>query len=54
LTDEHAHHVVCLVTLAAELRSIEDQIVAMEEILQLVSPPEDALALGWPLPGRAE
>ena len=46
LTDKHARDAVYVVTLAAELRSIEDKIVAMEEALQLVSQQEDALALG--------
>lgn len=46
LTDKHARDAVYVVTLAAELRSIEDKIVAMEETLQLVSQQEDALALG--------
>ena len=46
LTDKHARDAVYVVTLAAELRSIEDEIVAMEEALQLVSQQEDALALG--------
>jgi hypothetical protein len=46
LTDKHARDVVYVVTLADELRSIEDKIVAMEEALHLVSQPEDAPALG--------
>ena len=46
LTDKHARDAVYVVTLAAELRSIEDKIVAMEETLQLVSQQEDDLALG--------
>jgi hypothetical protein len=46
LTDKHARDAVYVVTLAAELRSIEDKIVAMEEALQLVSQQEDDLALG--------
>src|ERR1019366_2504048 len=46
LTDKHARDAVYVVTLAAELRSIEDKIVAMEETLQLISQQEDDLALG--------
>jgi hypothetical protein len=46
LTDKHAHDVVYIVTLADELRSIEDKIAAVEEALQLVSQPEGDLALG--------
>jgi hypothetical protein len=46
LTDKHGHDVVYVVTLAEELRSIEEKIAAMEETLQLVSQQEDDLALG--------
>jgi hypothetical protein len=44
LTDKHARDAVYVVTLAAELRSIEDKIVAMEEALHLVSQKENASA----------
>ena len=46
LTDKHARDAVYVVTLAEELRSIEEKIVAMEEGLQFVSQPKDAVALG--------
>ena len=45
LTDKHARDAVYVVTLAEELRSIEEKIAAMEETLQLKSQQEDALAL---------
>jgi hypothetical protein len=46
LTDKHARDAVYVVTLAEELRNIEEKIAAMEEALRLVSQREDALALG--------
>jgi hypothetical protein len=46
LTDKHARDAVYVVTLAEELRSIEEKIAAMEETLQFVSQQADALALG--------
>jgi hypothetical protein len=46
LTDKHARDAVYVVTLAEELRSIEEKIAAMEETLQLVSQQADALAVG--------
>jgi hypothetical protein len=45
LTDKHARDAVYVVTLAGELRSIEEKIAAMEEALQLVSREEDTLAV---------
>jgi len=42
LTDKHGRDAVYVVTLAEELRSIEEKIVALEEALQLVSQQEDA------------
>ena len=46
MTDKHARDAVYVVTLAEELRSIEEKIAAMEETLPLFSQPADALALG--------
>jgi len=44
MTDKRARDAVYVVTLAEELRTIEEKIAAMEEALQLVSERGDALA----------